>query len=157
MTASGTVGANGGGQPISDVHAELDYQMLVEQLPGAVYRAIPGARGAWSYVSPNRRLDRVTKESANERRLGTSSRDLATVAGVLYGTIGAIGAGMLAAAAPPLIASDAPGSRVALQTLADTVEGLWQWLEPVPFTVWAGGVARALRVHLARTEHLHTR
>ena len=50
---------------------------------------------------------------------------------------------MLAAAAPPLIASDAPGSRVALQTLADTVEGLWQWLEPVPFTVWAGGVARA--------------
>ncbi len=69
----------------------------------------------------------------------TSSRDFATVAGVLYGTIGAIGAGMLASAAPPLIEGAAPGSRVVLQTLADTVEGLWQWLEPVPFTVWAGG------------------
>nr|MBA2601704.1 hypothetical protein [Actinomycetota bacterium] len=77
----------------------------------------------------------------------TSSRDLATVAGVLYGTIGAIGAGILAAAAPPLIESAAPGSRAVLQTLAETVEGLWQWLEPVPFTVWAGGVALALRVH----------
>ena len=77
----------------------------------------------------------------------TSSRDLATVAGLLYGTIGAIGAGMLAAAAPPLIESAAPGSRVVLQTLGETVEGLWQWLEPVPFTVWAGGVGLALRDH----------
>ena len=74
-----------------------------------------------------------------------SSRDLATVAGVLYGAIGAIGAGMLAAAAPPLIESAAPGSRAVLQTLAETVEGLWQWLEPVPFTVWAVGVTLALR------------
>ena len=77
----------------------------------------------------------------------TRSRDLTTVAGVLYGTIGAIGAGMLAAAAPPLIESTAPDSRVVLQTLGETVEGLWQWLEPVPFTVWAGGVALALRAH----------
>ena len=36
----------------SEDRVQLDYQMLVEQLPGAVYRASPGADGAWHYVSP---------------------------------------------------------------------------------------------------------
>ena len=36
----------------SEARVQLDYQMLVEQLPGAVYRASPGADGTWYYVSP---------------------------------------------------------------------------------------------------------
>jgi len=72
-------------------------------------------------------------------------RDLATVAGIVYATIGAIGAAMLAAAAPPLIESARPESRFLLGTVTRVVEGLWQWLEAVPFTIWAVGVALALR------------
>ena len=46
----------------SGAEVQLDYQMLVEQLPGAVYRARPGARGAWFYVSP--KIEKITGVSA---------------------------------------------------------------------------------------------
>ena len=48
----------------TDGRVQLDYQMLVEQLPGAVYRACPGAYGAWSYVSP--KVEKITGVSALE-------------------------------------------------------------------------------------------
>ena len=41
----------------------LGYQLLVEQLPGAVYRAQPGAQGAWLYVSPN--VEKITGVAAS--------------------------------------------------------------------------------------------
>ena len=47
----------------SDGTDQLDYQLLVEQLPGAVYRARPGAQGAWLYVSPN--VERITGVAAS--------------------------------------------------------------------------------------------
>lgn len=71
--------------------------------------------------------------------------DLATVAGIMYGTIGAIGAAALASAAPPLIETGTTDAHLVLGTLTSIVEGLWQWLEAIPFVVWAGGVALALR------------
>lgn len=71
-------------------------------------------------------------------------RDVSTAAGVAYATIGAIGAGILAAAAPPLIESGVP-ARLELELLARTVEGLWQWVESVPFVAWAAGMALAFR------------
>jgi hypothetical protein len=73
-----------------------------------------------------------------------TARDVSTVAGVVYATIGAIGAGILAAAAPPLIEEGAE-ARTALETVALTAEGLWQWVEPIPFFVWAAGVTAAFR------------
>jgi PAS domain S-box-containing protein len=42
---------------------QLDYRLLVEQLPGAVYRARPGAKGEWLYVSPN--VQRITGVAAS--------------------------------------------------------------------------------------------
>lgn len=92
-------------------------------------------------------LPAVVMVAARTRLAWTTSvpGDLAMVAGVAYATIGAIGAAMLAAAAPPLIESGAPESRLALETLARSVEGLWQWLEALPFGLWATGVALALR------------
>ena len=41
----------------------LDYRLLVEQLPGAVYRARPGTDGAWLYVSPN--VEKITGVAAS--------------------------------------------------------------------------------------------
>ena len=72
-------------------------------------------------------------------------RDVVTVAGVMYGTIGAIGAAALASAAPALIESGSTDAQLVLETLGRVVQGLWQWLEALPFIVWAGGVALALR------------
>ena len=72
----------------------------------------------------------------------SATRDLATAAGLMYATIGAVGAGALAAAAAPLIES---GGTAELTTLVRIVEGLWQWLEPLPFLVWTAGVMLALR------------
>jgi hypothetical protein len=68
--------------------------------------------------------------------------DLATAGGLAYAVVGATGAAILAAAAPPLIEQ---GNTGALETVARTVEGTWQWFEPVPFAAWAVGVALALR------------
>ena len=51
----------------SDARVQLDYQMLVEQLPGAVYRAAPGARGAWFYV--NAKVEQITGVAALEIEL----------------------------------------------------------------------------------------
>jgi two-component system, cell cycle sensor histidine kinase and response regulator CckA len=48
----------------SEARLQLDYQMLVEQLPGAVYRATPGADGTWFYVSPQ--VQRIAGASASE-------------------------------------------------------------------------------------------
>jgi hypothetical protein len=81
------------------------------------------------------------------RLQGTSSRmrDLSTTAGLMYATIGAIGAAALAAAGPPLLESGDLSARQNLFTLVTIVEGLWQWLEPIPFIVWVTGVALALR------------
>lgn len=75
----------------------------------------------------------------------TAARDVATTAGVMYATIGAIGAAMLAAAAPPLIEGGGPAASQGLGTLVRVVEGLWQWLEPLPFLVWTAGVSITLR------------
>jgi two-component system cell cycle sensor histidine kinase/response regulator CckA len=47
----------------SEDRVQLDYQMLVEQLPGAVYRASPGADGAWHYVSPQ--VQKITGVTAS--------------------------------------------------------------------------------------------
>ena len=74
-----------------------------------------------------------------------TARDVATAAGLMYATIGAIGAAMLAAAAPPLIEGATPAAAQSLGTLVGVVEGLWQWLEPMPFFVWTAGVSIALR------------
>ena len=48
----------------TDARVQLDYKMLVEQLPGAVYRAVAGARGAWYYVSA--KVEKITGISATE-------------------------------------------------------------------------------------------
>lgn len=73
------------------------------------------------------------------------ARDLATGGGLMYATIGAIGAAALAAAGPPLIGSADLSAPSNLTTLVRIVEGLWQWLEPLPFLVWTAGVSLALR------------
>ena len=75
----------------------------------------------------------------------STARDLATAAGLMYATIGSIGAGVLAAAAPPLLESGTPVALQNLTALVTIVEGLWQWLEPLPFLVWTAGVSLALR------------
>ena len=62
MTVLGTDRAADGGETRPETDNRLDYQMLVEQLPGAVYRAIPDARGAWTYVSPQ--IQKITGVSA---------------------------------------------------------------------------------------------
>lgn len=71
-------------------------------------------------------------------------RDIATAGGVAYAVMGSIGAVVLAVAAAPLIGAG-PDSRLTLETTARMVEGIWQWLEPVPFTAWAVGMALAFR------------
>jgi hypothetical protein len=68
--------------------------------------------------------------------------DIATLGGLAYAVVGAAGAGVLAAAAPTLIEG---GDGDALETVARTVQGMWQWFEPIPFGLWALGVALALR------------
>ena len=73
----------------------------------------------------------------------TTARDLATAGGVAYAVMGSIGAAVLAVAAAPLI-GDAD-ARLTLETIARLVEGIWQWLEPIPFTAWAVGMALAFR------------
>ena len=73
-----------------------------------------------------------------------TARDVCTSAGVLYATFGAIGAGTLAAAAPPLMEQGAE-ARPALESVALVAEGLWQWVEPIPFFVWAAGMTIAFR------------
>lgn len=78
--------------------------------------------------------------------------DLYTAAGLAYMLIGAIGAAILASAAPQLIrAYDAASSteREAIIAIFATVStvvqrGLWQTLEGIPAAVWALGVARLL-------------
>ena len=82
--------------------------------------------------------DRLTWTSSTDR-------DLATAAGLMYATIGAVGAAILAAAAPPLIRAGTPEALHDLDTLVRMVQGLWQWLEALPFAVWTAGVALALR------------
>ena len=77
-------------------------------------------------------------------------RDLASVAGVIYATVGAAGAALLAAAGPPLIEDGSEQALARLETLGYAVQGLWQWLEPVPFGVWMAGTALALRARLPR-------
>lgn len=72
-----------------------------------------------------------------------ATRDVATTAGVAYATIGSIGAGLMAVVVPRLIESNA--DRAALMPWLLSVEALWQWIEPIPFTVWAAGTALALR------------
>lgn len=73
-----------------------------------------------------------------------TARDVSTVGGVAYAVMGSIGAVVLAVAAAPLI-GDGPVARVTLETTARMVEGVWQWLEPIPFTAWAIGMALAFR------------
>jgi two-component system cell cycle sensor histidine kinase/response regulator CckA len=48
----------------TDARVQLDYQMLVEQLPGAVYRAVAGSHGAWLYVSA--KVEKITGVAAAE-------------------------------------------------------------------------------------------
>ena len=74
----------------------------------------------------------------------STARDISTVGGVAYAVMGSIGAVVLAVAAAPLI-GDGPDSRLTLETVARTVEAIWQWLEPIPFTAWAVGMALAFR------------
>ena len=71
-------------------------------------------------------------------------RDVATSAFVVYATIGSIGTAILAAAVPSLVESGADG-QLTLRSLLLVVEGLWHWLEPIPFAVWAWGMAFAFR------------
>ncbi len=72
-----------------------------------------------------------------------ATRDVATTAGVVYVTIGSIGAGLMAVVVPTLIESNA--DRAVLVSWLLSVEALWQWIEPIPFTVWAAGTTLALR------------
>lgn len=66
--------------------------------------------------------------------------------------IGAIGASILASAAPPLIRAydtASPAERSAIATTFGTIsvvvqQGLWQTLEQIPALVWQAGVARLL-------------
>ena len=74
----------------------------------------------------------------------STARDVSTAGGVAYAVMGSIGAAVLAAGAAPLI-GDGPAARSTLEALARVVEGIWQWLEPVPFTAWAIGMAFAFR------------
>lgn len=74
----------------------------------------------------------------------STARDISTVGGVAYAVMGSIGAVVLAAGAAPLI-GDGPAARSTLEALARVVEGIWQWLEPIPFTAWAVGMALAFR------------
>ena len=71
-------------------------------------------------------------------------RDISTIGGIAYAVMGSIGAAALAAAAPPLIEAGSE-ARLTLETLLRSVEGIWQWLEPIPFTAWAVGMALAFR------------
>ena len=84
--------------------------------------------------------------AVRDRIVWTSStaRDIATVSGVVYAVMGSIGAVVLAVAAPPLLGGGLE-ARIVLETVARMVEGIWQWLEPIPFTVWALGMALAFR------------
>jgi hypothetical protein len=75
-------------------------------------------------------------------RWGGPMSDIATLGGIAYALIGAAGAGVLAAAAPSLIENGGTGT---LETVARSVQGMWQWFEPIPFGAWALGVALALR------------
>ncbi|MEA2435434.1 MAG: two-component system, cell cycle sensor histidine kinase and response regulator CckA [Actinomycetota bacterium] len=59
-----TVGGNDEGRPSMDVRDQLDYQMLVEQVPGALYRARQGASGEWLYVSP--KIEKITGVAAGD-------------------------------------------------------------------------------------------
>jgi hypothetical protein len=74
----------------------------------------------------------------------STARDISTVGGVAYAVMGSIGAVMLAVAAAPLI-GEGPDARLTLETVARGVEGIWQWLEPIPFTAWAVGMAMSFR------------
>ena len=74
----------------------------------------------------------------------STMRDIATVGFLAYAVMGSIGAAALAATVPPLIDAG-PAARLTLETLLRVVEGIWQWLEPVPFTAWAIGMALAFR------------
>ena len=74
----------------------------------------------------------------------STARDICTVGGVAYAVMGSIGAVVLAVAAAPLIGAG-QDTRLTLETVARMVEGIWQWLEPVPFTAWAVGMSLAFR------------
>lgn len=74
----------------------------------------------------------------------STMRDIATVGFVAYAVMGSIGAAALASTVPPLIGAG-PDARLVLETLLRLVEGIWQWLEPIPFTAWAVGMALAFR------------
>ena len=84
--------------------------------------------------------------AVRERVPWTSSvvRDISTVGFVAYAVMGSIGAAALAAAVPALIEAGLE-ARLTLETLLRVVEGIWQWLEPIPFTAWAFGMCLAFR------------
>ena len=71
------------------------------------------------------------------------ARDLAVTSFVMYATIGSIGCAALAGAAAPLVETGTDAAFLA--TVVRVVEGLWQWVEPVPFTMWATAMALTLR------------
>lgn len=71
--------------------------------------------------------------------------DLATVAGVVYGTAGGLAAVVLATAGPPLIEGASASDSATLETLGYAVQGVWQWFDPLPFTLWVAGLALSLR------------
>ena len=74
----------------------------------------------------------------------STMRDIATVGVLAYAVMGSIGAAALAATVPSLVDAG-PDARLTLETLLRVVEGIWQWLDPVPFTAWAIGMALAFR------------
>ena len=71
--------------------------------------------------------------------------DLVAAAAVVYGAAGGLAAVVLATAGAPLIEGGSNGDLQILETLARGVLGVWQWFDPVPFTLWAAGIALALR------------
>jgi hypothetical protein len=85
--------------------------------------------------------------------------DLYAVAGLAVVVIGAVGAVVMATAAPHLIDQYSTASPVVRQSLEPVfgtlyravVEGLWQTLESIPAAVWLTGTAVALRDRASRT------
>lgn len=88
-----------------------------------------------------------------DRYAGAKLIDLYTVAGLMLVAIGAVGAGVMATAAPSLISAyptAAPAERQSLEIVFGmlyraVVEGLWQTLETIPAAVWLLGTATAAR------------
>lgn len=90
-----------------------------------------------------------------ERYAGTTLADLYAVAGLAFVVIGAIGAVILASAAPDLIerygAVSGAGRQVFAGTLStvyrEVVVGMWNTLELIPAAVWGLGMASVVWRH----------